>query len=231
MPATFHPADPANPFADFDVSKLYAYLASRGVGRPPDPRFRYSNLGFGLLGHALSHSRRRRLRNARSSRPSPDRWEWTTRLSSSRRNSDAGSCRATTTDRQPVPEWDIDVLAGAGALRSTAPDMLTWLEANLHPERVRSGTLSAALVSSQQVRGNLGSDVGIALDWIVNTESGDFQHGGAMAGFTADAFFNPRRDVSGHRVIERGARDLGVRGCSRRAHSRPSERRACSVDR
>jgi hypothetical protein len=92
--------------------------------------------------------------------------------------------------------WDVDALAGAGALRSTATDMLTWLEANLHPERLRPGTLSEALVSSHQVHRIPGSEIGLALDWIVNATSGDYQHGGAMGGFTADAFFNPRRDVA-----------------------------------
>jgi CubicO group peptidase (beta-lactamase class C family) len=29
MPASFRPANPANPFADFDVARLYAYLESR----------------------------------------------------------------------------------------------------------------------------------------------------------------------------------------------------------
>jgi CubicO group peptidase (beta-lactamase class C family) len=195
MPATFHPRNPANPFADFDVSKLYAYLARRGVGRPPVSRFTYSNLGFGLLGHALTTRAGvdyATLVGEAITRPlGMD--DTVVGLSPEQRGR---LLQGYNEDRQLVPEWDIDVLAGAGALRSTAPDMLTWLEANLHPERVRSGTLSAALISSQQVRSNLGSDVGIALDWIVNTESGDFQHGGAMAGFTADAFFNPRRDAA-----------------------------------
>ena len=33
MPVNFHPADPANPYADYDAMKLYAYLASRGFGK------------------------------------------------------------------------------------------------------------------------------------------------------------------------------------------------------
>ena len=53
MPASFRPANPANPAADFDVAKLYTFLRARGVERRPDAPFVYSNLGFGLLGHAL----------------------------------------------------------------------------------------------------------------------------------------------------------------------------------
>jgi serine-type D-Ala-D-Ala carboxypeptidase/endopeptidase len=34
-----------------------------------------------------------------------------------------------------VPNWDLPTLAGAGAIRSTANDMLKFVDANLHPER------------------------------------------------------------------------------------------------
>ena len=37
------------------VADLYADISKRGVGRPPKPPFEYSNLGYGLLGHALAN--------------------------------------------------------------------------------------------------------------------------------------------------------------------------------
>ena len=71
MPASFRPPT-ANPFADFDVAKLYAFPARRGVEKI-GCRFRYSNLGFGLLGHALS--RRAGVDYATLVRQTlPDRW-------------------------------------------------------------------------------------------------------------------------------------------------------------
>jgi CubicO group peptidase (beta-lactamase class C family) len=191
---TSRPSDPSNPHADYDVSQLYAYLASRGVGRPA-LRFAYSNVGFALLGHALGN--RAGVNYAtlvRDAITGPlamnDTSVWLTPEQQRR------SMQGYDEGRQPVPAWDFDVMEAAGALKSTAPDMLTWLEAHLHPERLPSGALSAALVSSLEVRSRPAPGVGIALDWIVNTESGDYQHGGAIAGFSADAFFNPRRDVA-----------------------------------
>ncbi len=35
--------------------------------------------------------------------------------------------------------WDFGVFAGAGALKSTASDRLTYLDANLHPEKYAAG--------------------------------------------------------------------------------------------
>ena len=97
---------------------------------------------------------------------------------------------------KPIPAWDFDVLAGAGGLRSTAPDMLAWVEANLHPERVHAGSLSAALVSSHQVRSTIECKRGVALAWMYHPDSGAFEHAGAILAFTADTFFNPKDDVA-----------------------------------
>jgi len=52
--ATFTPADRANPLADYHREDLYAFLAKRGVAKPADASFLYSNLGLGLLGQALA---------------------------------------------------------------------------------------------------------------------------------------------------------------------------------
>src|SRR5829696_9392543 len=37
--------------------------------------------------------------------------------------------------RRPAPNWHLDGLAGAGALRSTARDLLSYLRAQLEPDR------------------------------------------------------------------------------------------------
>ena len=195
MPASFRPANPTNPAADFDVAKLYNFLRGRGVDRRSDAPFVYSNLGFGLLGHALSQrtgvSYAMLLRqviaeplgmNDTALDLSPDQQR---RL-----------LRGHDDYRRPIPHWDFDVLAGAGGLHSTAPDMLQWLEANLHPDRTAAGTLSSALVASHRVRAPMTADVDIALAWWVHPDSGIVEHGGSLLGFTADTFFNPRNDVA-----------------------------------
>jgi len=58
---------------------------------------------------------------------------------------------------QPAHAWDLDALAGAGAIRSTAGDMLKYLEANLHPR-----TLSAAFARSHELRADVGPGTRIA---------------------------------------------------------------------
>ena len=63
---------------------------------------------------------------------------------------------------RPAGRWDFDVFAGAGALVSTGADMLKYLEANLHPEKLAetspanadspAATLPAALAADHQPR-------------------------------------------------------------------------------
>ena len=54
MHDNFKPAIEDNPYADYHAANLYEYLAKHGAAKPDKPEFLYSNLGFGLLGQALS---------------------------------------------------------------------------------------------------------------------------------------------------------------------------------
>lgn len=108
-----------------------------------------------------------------------------------------------TADHRPAHAWDLDAFAGAGAIRSTASDMLIYLEANLHPEEVRpSGsspadkTIEAALVQSHQLHADADGQK-IALAWLFDPQSGNYWHNGATGGYSAYIFFNPKGDYGG----------------------------------
>jgi serine-type D-Ala-D-Ala carboxypeptidase/endopeptidase len=55
LPDNIHPTNPADPYADYRPADLYAFLAKHTVAKPAQTDFLYSNLGFGLLGQALSN--------------------------------------------------------------------------------------------------------------------------------------------------------------------------------
>ena len=54
LPTNFKPADPDNPYVDYDAAKLYEFLSSYKLRRDPGEKYEYSNLAVGLLGTALS---------------------------------------------------------------------------------------------------------------------------------------------------------------------------------
>jgi D-alanyl-D-alanine-carboxypeptidase/D-alanyl-D-alanine-endopeptidase len=169
MPDNFHPANPQNPYADYTAADLYAFLAKQTVARPANAGFLYSNLGFGLLGQALSD---------RAGMPYPEllKSEVTDPLHLKDTNvsltpeQQARFIPGHTGDHQPAHAWDLVALAGAGAIRSTAGDMLTYLEANLHPDSFRSAgftptgsTLADALIQQHELRADAMPGTRIAL--------------------------------------------------------------------
>ncbi len=193
MPVDFRPRDPGNPFADFDVGRLYAFLNARGVARSRNGGFRYSNVGCGLRGHAratragVDYERlvRQRIADTLGMR------DTVVSLSADQqRRLMTGHDR----EHHAIRRWDVgEGVAGAGALMSTAPDLLTWLEANLHPERLPPGVLGDALRTSQQRLTGGSRDAGLAFGWFL-TPAGDFLHAGDTLGVSAMVSFNPSKD-------------------------------------
>jgi serine-type D-Ala-D-Ala carboxypeptidase/endopeptidase len=85
---------------------------------------------------------------------------------------------------RPVPRFEIPALAGAGALRSTAGDMLRFLWANLDPART---PLAPQLEAIQRPRHRMGRRMEVGLGWLIfrpPDQSGPvLWHNGGTAGF------------------------------------------------
>ncbi|HMG87625.1 MAG TPA: serine hydrolase domain-containing protein [Terracidiphilus sp.] len=202
MPDNFKPVDGENPYADYHAANLYAFLAAHGVAKPEKPDFLYSNLGFGLLGNALSV-------RAGTTYPALLKEEVLDPLGMNDTavtltpDQQARFIPGHTGDHHPAHAWDLDAFAGAGAVRSTASDMLKYLAANLHPDGLKfmrsspaSKTITAALVQDHEVRNDAMGNLKIALAWLFNPESGNYWHNGATGGYSAYVFFNPKGDYA-----------------------------------
>jgi serine-type D-Ala-D-Ala carboxypeptidase/endopeptidase len=190
LPANMHPADVTNPYADYTVEQLYAFLTGYTLPRDPGAQYQYSNLGMGLLGHALAlraGQSYEALVTNRVLEPLGMR-ETAITLSPALRSRFATGHTATMQTQAP---WDLPTLAGAGALRSTAKDMLTFVAANAHSD----GTaLAKTAPLAQQVRrptGSPGLDIGLA--WhILDRPSGRIVwHNGQTGGYHSFIGFIP----------------------------------------
>jgi CubicO group peptidase (beta-lactamase class C family) len=193
MPDNFNPADPQDPYADYRPANLYQFVAKHGVGKPADAPFNYSNLGLGLLGQALA---------VRAGMTYPELLkalvtsplglnDTVVKLSPEQEKRFA---QGHGPGHQPAHPWNIDALAGAGAIRSTAGDMLTYLEAQLHPDRAPKGTLGSALEMCHELRADALPGMKIGLAWLYVPEKGAFWHNGGTGGFSSYALFNPKED-------------------------------------
>ena len=172
LPSNLKPKDASNPYADYSVAQLYEFLSSYELQRDIGSKYEYSNLGGGLLGHALALRAQmdyEALVRARITGPLGMK-NTSIALSPGMKARLAAGHDA---KLNPVANWDLTTLAGAGALRSTANDMLTFVAANLGYKKTALAPAMAAMLDVRRPSGVPGLDV--ALAWHVFSTSG--QHG------------------------------------------------------
>jgi serine-type D-Ala-D-Ala carboxypeptidase/endopeptidase len=181
------PKDKGNPYADFDAAKLKAFLAEYQLPRDPGAEYEYSNLGFGLLGTALAQSEHAdwgALADEKILRPLGMTMSGTAFSGAMRAHLAPGHDNM----GHAAKNWDIDALAGAGAMRSTANDMLRYLKANMG---IDPSPLTAAMKLAQAPRSDVFKTSRIGLAWMT-TRGGITWHNGetggyrSFLGFTAD---------------------------------------------
>ncbi|MGD2123689.1 MAG: serine hydrolase domain-containing protein [Gemmatimonadota bacterium] len=183
MPLNFYPEDLKNPYADYTVEEMYAFLSGYELERGIGSEWEYSNLGMGLLGHALSRkagmSYERLVRNMILDPLDMD--DTGIHLAPP---AVAPFAQGHNALAEPTPNWDFPTLPGAGALKSTARDMLTFLAANLVDEE---GPIFMALRRTHEVRiPDIQPGLSMALGWLVNKRFEDrpvIWHNGGTGGF------------------------------------------------
>jgi len=208
MPDNFHPADPANPYADYTEKDLFQYVAKTGLALKPDAKFQYSNVGMGLLGDALAHKAGETYSELlKQDVLEPLHMEHTFIVlpAAKQGNFLAGHNGMD----KPVHAWDLDAMAPAGGIRSDVRDMLKYMAAQLHPP---PGTVAQAVELQHELRADM-DGAKIAINWMFDPRDANYDHGGATGGFTSYAFFNAKNDVAGVILVNRAsglAESLGV---------------------
>jgi serine-type D-Ala-D-Ala carboxypeptidase/endopeptidase len=180
MPSNFLPKDPANPFADYDAAKLKAFLAGYELPRDPGAAYEYSNLGFGLLGYALEqleHTTYGAVTDEEILKPLGMTMSGTVFTDAMRAHLAPGHLYT----GEAAKNWDLDALAGAGAIRSTANDMLRYLKANMG---INQSPLAAAMKLAQRPRSDMAKTVRIGLAWMT-ADKGIVWHNGQTGGYTS----------------------------------------------
>jgi CubicO group peptidase (beta-lactamase class C family) len=203
MPDNFHPADNNNPYVDYHAADLYQFVAKYGVQKPADATFLYSNLGVGLLGQALANRAGMSYANLLKQQVIAPLGLQDTVVSLSPAQQ-ARFIQGYTAAHQPAHSWEIDALAGAGAIRSSAADMLIYLNANLHPDQLPATTagksagrtLAASIVQSHELRADSEAGMRIAFAWMFVPASAAYWHNGGTGGYSSYAFFSPQHDYA-----------------------------------
>jgi CubicO group peptidase (beta-lactamase class C family) len=168
--------------ASYTVQDLYAFLAGYELGSEIGTQFQYSNVGVGLLGHILA------LSAGKSYEPLLiERITTPLQMSSTKISLTAGERERLATGYAaagaPAPAIAIKTLEGGGALRSTANDLVIFLEANLG---LRESKLAPYLEAMHTVRFPTNDpERGIGLAWFVleRPHTSISYHTGGSAGY------------------------------------------------
>lgn len=197
----------SNPYADFTRSKLARLMSELKPQREPDVKYEYSNLGVGLLGHALVAAAKAdsfdQLIRDRVCRPLRlvDTGEALTGAQQAR------LARGHDKDFQPTGSWDWATLEACGGLRSSANDLLKFAAANLGETE---SPLTPILRASHEKRAATPSEkIDVGLGWhLRKLKSGEpvVWHNGGTGGYRSMLAFTPG---TGRAVVILCAADLG----------------------
>jgi len=206
LPSNLKPKDVRNPYADYSVDDLYQFLSGYTLPRDPGSEFEYSNLGAGLLGHLLASRVGADYESAiriRITEPlgMPD--TGITLSSSMKQRMATGH----NTMLAPVADWDFLTLAGAGALRSSANDLLTFLEAFLG---YKASPLAPAMKTMFDVRRLFGK-LEVGLGWTISSvhDREIAAHEGGTGGFRSLVGYDPKERI-GVVVLSNASTPIGV---------------------
>ena len=221
LPGNLKPKDPANPYADYSVAQLYEFLSSYELPRDIGSQYEYSNLGGGLLGHLLTLRAGmdyEALVRARITAPLNMKSTSITLSPEMKARMAVGH-----DDKlKPVANWDLPTLAGAGALRSTANDMLTFLSANLGYNGTPLAPAMAAMLDVRRSSGTPGLDV--ALAWHIYSTplgGGVVWHNGGTGGYRSFIGYEPKTRIGvvvlANAETAAGVDDIGLHLLNRKA--------------
>ena len=208
LPSNLAPRDPADPYADYTIAQLYEFLSAYTLTRDIGAKYEYSNLGGGLLGHVLARragTTYEELLISRISKPLGMDSTVVTVPAAMKSRFAAGHDAQLRT----VPYWNLPTLTGAGAIRSTANDLLTFLAALLGFRPSPLAPSMAAMFDDRRPTGMPGLE--IALGWHILARDGleIVWHNGGTGGFRSFVGYLPQSRL-GVVVLSNAETDAGI---------------------
>lgn len=181
-----------NPYKDYDEDKLREYLTEEmELKAEPGTEFQYSNIGAGILGYTLTQIEQKSYEELlQEIIAGPLQMPSTT---TQREKFDGRLLRGLSKRGKPTSYWDFGAIPGAGAILSTAKDLVKFARANFDPD-------NEVLALQQQKTFTIDEDRDMALGWfILKRESGEMWHwhNGGTGGFRSSKVL----DVAGRKAV------------------------------
>ncbi|NPA36534.1 MAG: beta-lactamase family protein, partial [Chlorobi bacterium] len=171
-------ADPENPYKDYTEQDLKEYL-TKFLEVQDKGKYRYSNLGAGLLGYTLSRIGNTDYENLLQKMIFS---KYDMHNSTSDINKIKGNpVKGLSSNGKEVPNWDFSVLAGAGGIFSTAEDMAKFAAAQFD-------TLNTETALTREITFEVNKDMAVGLGWHIlrsRSENLWYWHNGGTGGYSS----------------------------------------------
>lgn len=173
--------DLQNPYKDYDELKLKQYLAQElALNHDPGEKSEYSNLGVGLLGYILSGMDNTSYEDLLQTKICT---KYEMASTTTDRNSIKNKLiRGLDTDGNETPNWDLNVLVGAGGIVSSVADLSKFAQAQFND----SDEILA--LTRKPTYGLQTNNAGMGLGWAIKkTPVGEqLMHGGGTGGYRSN---------------------------------------------
>lgn len=210
LPSNMAPADSTNPYADYTEQDMLAFLSGHTLTRDIGSQYEYSNLGVGLLGYALARAAGMDFEELVRTRLL-DELEMSDTAISLSDDQDARMAIAHDIYNRPTSRWDLPTFAGAGALRSSADDVVKLMQAALDPQSPIAAQVKLSLADQREAPG-----FRAGLGWmVVPAPAGEvIMHGGGTGGFRSHIALQPDTGrgvvVLTNSAVEPSAQDVAM---------------------
>ena len=203
----------ANPYSGYGADQLMAWIAEYELPRAIGDKFEYSNVGIALLGQAIEHV---------SGKPYAELVEeqileplgMDETVLATTPDPIPGMATGHNGAGEPVPHWDMEAFAPAGALVSNTADLAKFIAAA--SGAVESPLAPAFDIMLDRTRPTGGGSEVIGLGWFNFTEGGrDIAwHNGITGGFRSFAGYDRKTGngvvVLSNMVTQAGIEDIGM---------------------
>lgn len=190
LPDNIKPADIKNPYSDYSLEQLYAFLNGHQLRRAPG-EYEYSNVGMGLLGHVFEvQTGKTYAELIQQHIAGPLRMHDTTlTLNEGQMRRLALPYDAALTGSS---NWELPTFAGAGAIRSTCSDLLLFSEACCGTAREPS---PAVMQLAMQKLHDFENGGAAAMGWHIARDGKSRWHNGMTGGYASWISVVPEKKV------------------------------------
>jgi len=172
-----------NPYAKYDEEALIKYLEKKmSLKSEPGEKYAYSNLGVGLLGYLVCEKLNLTYEEALQ-RYILEPWSMNN-TSTNRVNIQGDMVTGLNKKGKATSNWDFDVFAGAGAIKSNVVDMLKFIEAQIAD--------TSEAVQLMQQKTFEGDQFHLSLGWHIIPSENWLWHNGGTGGFKSSLAIDPK---------------------------------------